>query len=142
MNDLIAFSVLLVISTVLERINRGLLVGTHLESSFFAYFRSLKELEVMFIISLYCFLNYWWCEIEVKNITLRVLWYLIACILMLIMLVFALSYWHTLLHSETKYRLLSDEIMSKTIIFFVFIFSGCSALNSAVAILKMISPLI
>lgn len=142
MNDLIAFSLLLGIYTVLDRVNKGMLLHTPLEDSYLAYFRSLKELEVMFIISLYCFLNYWWCEIEVENITLRVLWYLIACILMLIMLVFALSYWHTLLHSETRYRLLSDEIMSKTIIFFVFIFSGCSALNSAVAILKMISPLI
>ncbi len=142
MNDLIAFSVLLIFYTVLERVNRGLLLNTPLESSFFAYFRSLKELEVMFIISLYCYLNYWWCEIEVEHFLLRGFWYLIASTFMLIMLVFALSYWHTLLHSETRYRLLSDEIMSKTIIFSVFIFSGCSVLNSVTAIMKMISPLI
>lgn len=142
MNDLIAFSLLLGISTVLERVNKGMLLHTPLESSFFAYFKSLKELEVMFAISLYCYLNNWWCEIVPEHVIFRVVWYLIAVVFTLIMVVFALSYWHTLLHSETRYRLLSDEIMSKTIIFSVCIFSWSSALNSVLAILKMFSPLI
>ena len=142
MNELLAFSVLLVVSVVLDWINKGLLFGTSVENFILAYQKSLKELELLFIISVISTICYWWCQVEVVNIFLKISWGLVALIFVLMMFIFAMASMNELIHPKIKYTLFSDMLISKSLIFCVSFTATSSALTAATVILKKVSPII
>jgi hypothetical protein len=127
MNELLVFLVLLSFYKILELVNRGALNGSTVSYSLWAYRKSLKELEALFLVSAICVISLWISDFDIAVLFWRIVWFVVVITLMTTLFVLYASHINVLVLSKPKFGNRSDKAMTITFVICSIVFTGHTA---------------